>query len=91
MMLAELKTVSSFCAVPQSDGAFYLFLKIDTDIDDMTIVKRLIREYRVAVIPGHTFGMIHGCYLRIAYGALDKNTANEGIRRLTHGLKTIVH
>ena len=91
MMLAELKTVSSFCAVPQSDGAFYLFLKIDTDIDDMTIVKRLIREYRVAVIPGHTFGMIHGCYLRVAYGALDKNTANEGIRRLTHGLKTIVH
>lgn len=59
-------------------------------MDDMTIVKRLIREYKVAIIPRHTFGMTHGCYLRVAYGALDRNTAYEGIQRLTHGLKAII-
>ncbi len=90
MMLAELETISSFCTVPQSDGAFYLFLNIDTDIDDMIIVKRLIQEHKVAVIPGHTFGMAHGCYLRVAYGALDENVAREGIQRLTNGLKSII-
>ena len=40
------------------------------------------------MIPGIAFGLEEGCYLRIAYGALDKNTAAEGLRRLVGGLKT---
>jgi aspartate/methionine/tyrosine aminotransferase len=36
-----------------------------------------------------TFGMEDECYLRVAYGALQKDTAAEGIGRLVEGLKQI--
>jgi aspartate/methionine/tyrosine aminotransferase len=50
----------------------------------------LIRQHGVAVIPGTAFGMVEGCYLRVAYGALRKQTAAEGIGRLARGLKAIL-
>ncbi len=56
----------------------------------MEITCRLIRDHKVAVIPGHTFGMTGGCYLRVAFGALEKNLATEGISRLTNGLRSIM-
>ena len=56
----------------------------------MELVERLVREFRVAVIPGTTFGLNEGCYLRVSYGALTEETAAEGIRRLVKGLRTIL-
>ena len=56
----------------------------------MELVKQLIEEHKVAVIPGMTFGMENKCYLRIAYGALQKDTAAEGIGRLVEGLEQIL-
>jgi aspartate/methionine/tyrosine aminotransferase len=53
-------------------------------------VERLVREFGVAVIPGTTFGLEQGCYLRVAYGALDGDTIAEGIGRLVRGLKKLV-
>jgi len=44
----------------------------------------------VAVIPEMAIGIEHGCYLRIAYGALRKSTAEEGIGRLVKGLKQLI-
>jgi aspartate/methionine/tyrosine aminotransferase len=44
----------------------------------------------VAVIPGTTFGLDQGCYLRVSYGALTEETAAEGMRRLVTGLRAIV-
>jgi aspartate/methionine/tyrosine aminotransferase len=41
-------------------------------------------------MPGTTFGMDDGCYLRVAYGALQKETAAEGIERLVRGLQAIL-
>jgi aspartate/methionine/tyrosine aminotransferase len=54
------------------------------------LVEQLIREHRVAVMPGTTFGMDDGCYLRVAYGALQKETVAEGIERLVQGLQKIL-
>ncbi|MHC4207043.1 MAG: pyridoxal phosphate-dependent aminotransferase, partial [Planctomycetota bacterium] len=51
--------------------------------------RQLIERHKVAVIPGMTFGMQDKCYLRVAYGALRKDTAAEGIGRLVKGLKQI--
>jgi len=34
--------------------------------------------------------MNNGCYLRVAYGALQKQTATEGIERFVRGLQTIL-
>ena len=54
------------------------------------MAEQLIREHGVAVIPGNAFGLERGCHLRVAYGALQKETATEGIGRLVRGLRTLV-
>jgi len=86
----QLSQLVDFCTIPLADGAFYLMLKVNTKLGTMELVERLIREYGVAVIPGTTFGMNHGCYLRVAYGSLDQETATIGIGRLVRGLRTIL-
>lgn len=84
-----LKSLDSRISLPQADGAFYFLIKIQTDLPAMTVVERLIREFGVGVLPGDTFG-IDGCSLRIAYGALQRSSAEEAISRLVRGLKGIV-
>jgi aspartate/methionine/tyrosine aminotransferase len=56
----------------------------------LAIAERLIREHKVAVTPGPAFGMADGCYFRVAYGALQKETVAEGIGRLVTGLRAIL-
>jgi aspartate/methionine/tyrosine aminotransferase len=87
IVLKALREISDICTVPQADGAFYFLLRLKKQIDPMQLTERLIREQRVAVIPGTAFGIADGCYLRVAYGALEKGTAAEGIGRLVEGLK----
>ena len=77
-------------SVPAADGAFYCLLKVNTTIDPLALAERLIREHKVAVIPGSAFGMVDGCYVRVAYGALQKETVAEGIGRLVRGLRDIL-
>lgn len=90
IILSHLEKIKSFARISRSEGAFYLLLKLETEQDDISVAKRLISEFKVAVLPGNTFGLKNGCYLRVAFGALDKNNALEGIRRLTDGLTTII-
>ena len=90
LVLDSLKSIQDICSIAPADGAFYFLLKIHTHNGAFEVVERLIREHRVAVIPGTTFGMDDGCYLRIAYGALQQDTAAEGIERLVQGLKFIL-
>jgi aspartate/methionine/tyrosine aminotransferase len=90
LVLDALKRLEGLCTIVPADGAFYFFLKVDTKLDAFELVERLIREYRVAVMPGTTFGMDDGCYLRVGYGALQKETVAEGMERLVQGLQTIV-
>jgi aspartate/methionine/tyrosine aminotransferase len=90
IVLAELEAIEDLVTVPRADGAFYFLLRVHTDMDSMELVERLIREHKVAVIPGTTFGLEKGCYLRIACGALEKQTVAEGTERLVRGLKQIL-
>jgi aspartate/methionine/tyrosine aminotransferase len=90
MVLEELEGVRSFCTIPPALGAFYFLLRVDTQLDSMAVVERLIREFGVAVIPGSTFGLSRGCYLRVAYGALQRETIAAGVGRLVQGLNAIV-
>ena len=89
-VLDELGAVRAYCTIPAARGAFYFLLHIDTPLDSMSLAERLIREFGVAVIPGATFGMDRGCYLRVAYGSLAADTIREGIGRLVRGLNSIV-
>jgi len=90
MFLNEMKNIKNLVTVPRADGAFYFLLRVHKDVVPMKLVKQLIEEHKVAVIPGTTFGMENRCYLRIAYGALQKKTAKEGIGRLIKGLESIL-
>ena len=90
LVLDSLNRLQGLCSITPANGAFYFFLKVNTQMDAFELVKRLIQEHKVAVIPGTTFGMDNGCYLRVAYGALQKETAKEDIERLVQGLETIV-
>jgi aspartate/methionine/tyrosine aminotransferase len=88
-VMQELAQLESHCSVPPADGAFYFYLKLNASLHPLALVERLIREYRVAAIPGDAFGRA-GCYLRISYGALQSETVKEGVGRLVHGLQTIL-
>jgi aspartate/methionine/tyrosine aminotransferase len=89
-LYAALQNIKTICTTANTMGAFYFLVKLNTSLTGMQIVKRLIKEHKIAVIPGETFGMNDGCYVRIAYGALDKKTSSMGIQRLIAGLTDII-
>ncbi len=90
LVLDSLKRLEGLCAIAPADGAFYFFLKVHTQLDAFELAERLIREHRVAVMPGTTFGMNDECYLRVGYGALQKETVTEGMERLVQGIQAIL-
>ncbi len=90
LVLEKLGEIDDLVTVPRADGAFYLLLRIHADMDPMPLAQRLIEEHKVAVIPGTTFGIQDQCLLRVAYGALRKDTATEGIDRLVRGLRQLL-
>jgi aspartate/methionine/tyrosine aminotransferase len=77
------------CDVPRSEGAFYYLVRAHSGLDSMTMVERLIREHRVATIPGSAFADPAACSIRISYGALDPGTVAEGLERLVGGLRAL--
>lgn len=89
MMAGALSQPGVPCDVPEARGAFYYFLRVHSSLDSQVLTERLIREHRVAVIPGSAFGASHGCHIRVSYGALDPSTAGEGVSRLVQGLKVL--
>jgi aspartate/methionine/tyrosine aminotransferase len=76
------------CVVPPSPGAFYYFVRVRSSLDPAVLTERLIREHRVAVVPGSAFGGT-GCSIRVSYGALDPTLAAEAARRLADGLRAL--
>jgi aspartate/methionine/tyrosine aminotransferase len=89
-VMNELAALDDCLVIPPADGAFYFFLKLDTEMKPLALVERLVKEYGVAAIPGDAFGMDNGCYLRVAYGALRPETVAEGVGRLARGIRNIM-
>jgi aspartate/methionine/tyrosine aminotransferase len=89
IVLERLREIDDLVTVPRADGAFYLLLRVHATMDPMSLAQRLIEEQKVAVIPGTTFGVCGECLLRVGYGALEQETATEGIDRLVRGLGQI--
>jgi aspartate/methionine/tyrosine aminotransferase len=77
------------CEVPPAQGAFYFLLRVHSQRTPLELAEQLIRQHRVAIIPGNAFGLERGCHLRLAYGALQKETAAEGVGRLAEGLRAL--
>jgi aspartate/methionine/tyrosine aminotransferase len=78
-MLARLKDNRDLCfaalrgipgvTVPEPDGAFYLFPKIDGLTDSFDFCRRLLTETRVGIAPGVAFGTGGEGSVRICYAA----------------------
>ena len=77
------------CEVAAVDGAFYYLVRVPSSLDSMTLVERLIREHRVAAIPGSAFADPAPCSIRISYGAIEPAAVTEGISRLVEGLRAL--
>ena len=89
LALDALSGLGERVTVPRADGAFYFLVRVHRGGDSVRLVERLIREHRIAVIPGSAFGMDDGCYLRIGYGAVDAETMREGMKRLAGGIAAL--
>jgi aspartate/methionine/tyrosine aminotransferase len=88
-IFAALSAPEVPCDVPSPDGAFYYLVRVHSRLDSMTLAERLIREHRVATIPGSAFADPSPCSVRISYGALDSDSVIEGLRRLVGGLRAL--
>jgi aspartate/methionine/tyrosine aminotransferase len=88
--LCEMEKLAPLVTVPNAGGAFYFLIQVHTGMEPMALVERLISEHGVAVMPGTAFGLDGGCYLRVSYGSLQKDTAEEGLGRLVNGLRAIL-
>jgi aspartate/methionine/tyrosine aminotransferase len=86
--LAPLVT-EGILEVPPAAGAFYFLVRVRTRLPALELAERLVREHRVAVIPGTAFGCEDGCHLRLAYGALPTEAVAEGIGRFARGLRAL--
>ncbi|MDX1518990.1 MAG: aminotransferase class I/II-fold pyridoxal phosphate-dependent enzyme, partial [Gammaproteobacteria bacterium] len=75
-----------------AEGAFYVFLRVDSDMNAFELCRRLIEDHGVAVIPGGPFGVTDQCSIRISYGALDTGRFELALQRLAKGLSaTVIH
>jgi aspartate/methionine/tyrosine aminotransferase len=86
---AALTDPSVPCDIADVHGAFYHFVRPRTSMSSMQLAERLVREHKVAVVPGEAFGITDRCSVRVSFGALDEATVDEGLGRLTTGLKAL--
>ena len=75
------------CLMPQS--TFYAFPNIkDLGMSSWELAKFLVKEHKVAVVPGSIFGRNGEGYLRLSFAA-SSDQLTEGLRRLKAGVEQI--
>jgi aspartate aminotransferase len=90
-MVEALKAKRDFCVaalrevpgvtVPQPDGAFYVFPRIDGLADSVAFCRRLLIEQRVGLAPGSAFGAGGEGSVRISYAA-ERSVLEPALERL---------
>jgi aminotransferase len=68
------------------EGAFYLFIKLPGEIDDVSFCNDLLYNFSVCLVPGSGFGSAGKGYIRISY-ANNLDTVLKGIDLLNTALK----
>jgi aminotransferase len=80
MFVAGLNRIGLPTHVPE--GAFYAFPSVkETGLSDTEFAERLLKEQRVAVVPGSVFGVGGEGYLRCAY-AVSRKQLTESLGRI---------
>jgi aspartate/methionine/tyrosine aminotransferase len=67
--------------VPEPDGAFYVFPRIDGLTDSFAFCRRLLVEERVGLAPGSAFGASGEGSVRICYAA-ERSVLEPALERL---------
>lgn len=93
--LAQLKANRDFClstlqkipglTVPNPQGAFYLFPRVDGLTDSFDFCRRLLEEARVGIAPGVAFGTGGEGSVRLCY-ASERSILEEALARFTRFL-----
>ncbi len=80
VIVSRFNEMGLHCFEPR--GAFYVFPNIQsTGLDSVSFAKRLLKEERVAVIPGTAFGACGEGYVRCSY-ATAMDDIEEAMRRI---------
>ena len=85
--LAELGDLVEF---PRTRGAFYVLMRLPGVEDALEFNRTMVREHRVATIPGFAFGLTDtrsANWQRLSYGALDEATVREGVSRFVGAVR----
>lgn len=85
LMVNGLNQVGLTCFEPE--GAFYAFPSIkNTGLDSLTFCENLLKEERVAVVPGNVFGDCGEGYVRCSYAA-SVSQISEALDRIERFIK----
>jgi len=85
MFVAGLNRIGLTCHVPE--GAFYSFPSVKrTGLSDVEFAERLLKEQKVAVVPGSVFGDGGEEHIRCAY-AVSRKDLSEALCRM----ETFIH
>jgi aminotransferase len=80
MFVAGLNRIGLPCHVPE--GAFYAFPSVkETGLSDTEFAEGLLKEQRVAVVPGSVFGAGGQGHLRCAY-AVSRKRLTDALERM---------
>ncbi|MBI5144645.1 MAG: aminotransferase class I/II-fold pyridoxal phosphate-dependent enzyme [Candidatus Omnitrophica bacterium] len=79
-VLERLNAIGLECRKPQ--GAFYAFVSVkNTKLKSLEFAKELLKEQKVAVVPGVAFGSEFNDYIRISYASSMENL-KEALSRI---------
>jgi aminotransferase len=85
-VIEGLNRIGLLCSMPQ--GAFYAFPSIrGTGLSSMEFSQRLLKEQKVAVVPGTAFGSMAEGYIRISYASSLENL-KEALKRMETFVRT---
>ena len=79
-----LQPISGLVEFPQTQGAFYVLMKLPGVADALAFNRQMTHKHKVATIPGFAFGFTDtqkANYQRLSYGALDAASVGQGVQR----------
>lgn len=74
-------------SLTRPQGAYYAFPKINLPIDDVKLSMDLMKEAKVALVPGSAFGKGGEGHMRISFGG-EEELLREGLKRLVKYINT---
>ena len=89
MVMEKLQSLGSRVQISPAKGAFYVFANMETSMSSYSVCEQLIRDYKIAVIPGSVFGHDRSSF-RISYGNSTMSVVAEGMERLIRGLDVLL-